>query len=310
MRLIEFALPALVLFSSSAFALCPDPTAGETLQDCPWAEIARDFSTFEKAAPELVKQIRQDSTSPLRSLWGESINYDELAKGVILSSEILHKLETLFGVPQSPSRTYDLDRSIAHAGLEHTYGYLFSLLKTSFGYKRARWVQGEIEKGFGLKAGLLSPRTSEGTLFSNASVFFGKIAFRKSPKENAFLEKSAGGAAQSIQSFNVGALRTTRIEEVIEIETPTVGKRKVLLRTDLTPFTKGAKEEGWLLIYSVVDPEIGGARLITAFPIKADFALNLLKPENFGFRKELTTRYNGYIRGLSGKNLPGNRALQ
>ncbi|MGK5086658.1 hypothetical protein WDW86_03805 [Bdellovibrionota bacterium FG-2] len=306
MRTAHFVLPFFGLFSLSAFAVCPDPVAAETLQDCPWAEIARDFSSFEKAAPGLVNQIKADSTSPLRNLWGQSINYDELAKGVILSGEILHKLESLFGVPQSLEKAYDLDRSIAHAGLEHTYGYLFSLLKTSFGYKRARWVQGEIEKGFGLPAGLLSPTPSSGTLFSNASVFFGKIAFRNSAKEKTLLNKSAGTAAQAIREFNPTTLRTTRIEEQVEIETTTVGIRKVLLRTDLTPFTKG---DGWLLVYSVVDSELGGARLITAFPIKSDFAINLLKPQNFGFHKDLTTRYNGYIRGLSGKNLPGKRIL-
>src|SRR5205823_4357190 len=109
-------------------------------------------------------------------LWGTSINYDELAKAIIVHPAILRALDKSF-VSHAPMEVQNIDAQapesvatarllgvapthdpaghpLAHAGMEHTYGYLFSVLKTSFGYKRARWVSGESERGFGLKTGL------------------------------------------------------------------------------------------------------------------------------------------------------------
>src|SRR6185437_3416867 len=119
-----------------------------------------------------------------------------------------------------------------HAGMEHTYGYLFSTLKTAFGYKRARWVHGDTERGFGLQVGALGPDTpkvSGGSLFSNATYFFGRIAFRDNPELLAALKRGSKAVAKQILQFDYTSLKTIRLEE-------TIASKNVSLRTDLVPF--------------------------------------------------------------------------
>lgn len=299
----------LALATSSAYAICPDTARGETQEDCPWAGIARALSQqaqtrrltpadLEQASPSLSKQIAHDSREiALKALWGKSINYDELANAIIIDPAILKTLASAFRVKLTDAM---LAEHLSHAGMEHTYGYLFSNLKTSFGYKRARWVHGDIERGFGLPVGTFGPQAPEvsgGTLFSNVTYFFGRIAFHDDAGALKILENHSGGVAKALREFNYLLLKPVRFEE-------TIPSKGVVLRTDLVVNLWG---KSYLLVYSVVTN--GKPRLITGFPVDQGFVDSLLSKDELGTGKPITTRYNAYVEGVSGSVLPGTRRM-
>lgn len=300
-----FGMVLLLSYPSltSAGGHCPDATQGETSEDCPWAEASRALSagassgkslraTLEKQLPQWVEQLKKDSTLiRWKNLWGKSLNFDEFAKASILDPRIYEALNELFVAPPSAD-------PIVHAGLEHTYGYILSTLKTPYGFKRSRWVSGEIERGFGLPANTFGATPTEGTLFSNVTYFMGRIAARDNQQALRALETHRDRAARGLREFPSLGLKTRRIREEAG---------EIILQTDLVPFihlTGTGDDNTHLLIYSVVDPREknspGGFQLITAFPVKKGFIEALLKPENFGDKKSIMTKYNAYVPGLTG----------
>lgn len=325
-------------FSGSAFAAptpveilsCPDLTKAETSEDCPWASVSRALtsdihsrvSTEEMLAsllPQLDRQLKIDAQlEGYKSLWGQSLNYDEYAKEEIVEPKVL---DAIFKEAKAPKR----DDRVVHAGLEHTYGYLFSNLKTPFGYKRARWVRGDIESGFGLPRGTLGPATKEGTLFSNLTYFAGKIAFRDEPSRLKAIEDGREHVATTLRDFNFDSLKVARLTERVAIKETGFLKsinpfrdsdelHVITLRTDLVAFPKntkssGSKENSHLLIYSIDDSRKSGPALITAFPVNAAFVEKLVAAENLGQGKTITTRYNAFVADLTGSNktLTGSR---
>jgi hypothetical protein len=286
--------------SHAALAVCPDPSLGETSEDCPFAEIARTEQAGGKfdlkhSDPLLYGQLLQDAQhSGMKSLWGQSSNFDELAKATIVDPPILKSLAELFKTPW-------ISDQISHAGLEHVYGYLFSTLKTDFGYKRARWVRGEMEGGFGLKEGTLSPETpsgSGGTLFQNVTYFFGRIAFRDDPLRLKTLERDSPEVAKQVKGFNYAELKTQRLEEII-------ASQKVMIHTDFVPFP--TRPDHFLLVYSIVSN--GVSMLITGFPVDKSFVDNRLNEDDLGEHKPIVTRYNAFLEGISTKSFTGTRRV-
>ena len=222
-----FTIITLLLATAAHGATCPDTANGETQEDCPWAGIARGLSELaqtkrltaedlKQASPSLFQQITRDAEeTSLKALWGTSINYDEFAKGVIVDPAILKVLAETFRVKLTDSM---LAEHLSNAGMEHTYGYLFSRLKTAFGYKRARWVRGDLERGFDLPVGTLgpqAPQASGGSFFSNVTYFFGRIAFRDDPGLLRTLEKHSSGVAKCLREFDYSSLKPIRFEESI-----------------------------------------------------------------------------------------------
>lgn len=328
-----------------ALSLLAQPTWAAT--DFPWAAISDHLvaeanaghsieTLFFQAAPELKSALHEDSKrESFKKMWGKSINYDELAKDIIVHPAILAMLADQMKIPlklfppmtriraDKPDQeaTAELRRSaeamptdekghtIVHAGMEHTYGYLFSTLKTPFGYKRARWNEGEMTRGFDLPAGTLGPSPKEGTLFANVTYFGGSIAFRDEPGTLTLLKKGAAGIPKSLLSFNYSALRPTRLVEKVFAEDELGNKRLVTLRTDLVPFLS-AQKNTHLLIYSIHDPLRGAPVLITLFPVTQAFVNTVLKPSALGKDQAIQTRYNGFVAGVSGKILKGSRLIQ
>ena len=283
---------------------CPTPRSAESTADCPWASVARALES--RADPNAVKDelrallpatyaaIADDARrSELLAAWGRSTNFDEAARGSIVSPFVLDALNDL-------ARSGRRDGNVTHAGIAHTYGYLFSTLRTSFGYKRARWVQGDLEAGFGLARGTLGPAPPSGTLFSNVTYFLGAIAFRGDAPLRAALEENAGGVAEAVRGFDYGRLRPVRIEETIALA---AHAREVVLRTDLVPFPSGVvlAASTHLLVYSVCDSaDAGGrARLITAFPVARAFVDAAVDPAQFGDDRPIVTRYNAVVQGVT-----------
>lgn len=295
-------LASALLLGALARAEPPCPEEGETPEDCPWAAVARTrgpaSTRLKTLAPGIVRQLQADSKRKAwLFLWGESVNFDENAQGVIVAPDLLAAMAERLGVPYADRP----DRRV-HAGLEHTYGYLFSDLKTPYGFKRARWVRGELEKGLGLPRGLLGPEPKEGTLLSNATYLLGRVAFRGDRKELGLLEKHRGGAAPALRALDLDKLGVRRLEEEVLL-----GKRRVILRTDLAAFPSTGTANSHLLVYSV--REGMRARLITAFPVAGTFVEKLLAPGELGDGKPVAARYNAYVAGLTGKPRPGKRRL-
>lgn len=303
-------------FAKDHLGPCPDASLGEAPEDCPWAAIARSLIAsdtrkggvlplLKKEAPEIVKQLeRVRHLKEYKALWSESINFDELAHGQIVDPAILRALgeaaqETVV-LHEGPTP----NEMRAHAGLEHTYGYLFSVLKTSFGYKRARWVQGEVEHGFKLPDGLVGPNPREGSLFGNVTYFAGRIAFRGETAALETLDRSARAVPAAILKYDFNSLHPRRLVETVEL----ASGRRVALRTDIVPFLapSGGGDAAWL-VYSILDSAQGGPRLVTAFPVASSFADMVFKPENLGSDQPIITRYNGYVEGVTGAQVRGTR---
>ena len=297
--------PALLSAGQEVFK-CPASissasSAAETALDCPWAGAARILRAkaavkeplgpvFSAYAPGIIKQLAADRSDPaLLRLWGESVNFDEMANGVIVDPAILSFLAYGLGAARPEGRR-------AHAGMEHTYGYLFSLLETKFGFKRARWVSEDIGSGLGLPRGLIGPDPAEGTLLSNVTCLTGGIALKDDTAASALLARAA--CPGILKKYAAARIPRFRLVETVKLS----GNRKVSLRTDLVPFSKvPAAGNTHLLIYSVYDSSKQKASLITAFPVADAFVLEVLDPKGLGADKPVRTRYNAWVDGLSGK---------
>ncbi|OGR42289.1 MAG: hypothetical protein A2X35_00880 [Elusimicrobia bacterium GWA2_61_42] len=299
-----FALLILLSPGASAFecpqAAQPGAAAAEKAEDCPWAGAARLLGekadknenlepVFAAHAPGVLRQLETDRASGVLGLWGESINYDELANGVIVHPGILSFIASRLGAAQPRGK-------IAHAGLEHTYGYLFSLLPTKFGFKRARWVRPDLEDGLGLRRGSAGPAPAEGTLLANITCLAGSIALKDDAAASAELSKVLPHCGASIRAYASRPVRRGRLTE----ETVLPGGRKIVLRTDFAPFLKAAGGNSHLLVYSVYDSARGRASLISAFPVNEGFVKNAISPAGLGAGKPVQTRYNAYVEGLTG----------
>lgn len=299
----------LLAFASPASAYqCPAKAQpgqpAETALDCPWAGAARDMrlfaasgrpvaQVFEDMVPGVLAQADADSARPrVLALWGKSLNFDELANGEIVDRPVLDFLASRLGLPAPEGR-------VAHAGMEHTYGYLFSLLGTKFGYKRARWVEPDIEDGLGLPRGMLGPAPAEGTLLLNVTCLAGGFALR----DDAAAMSALAGVCPAPVAASSRKLRRQRLTE-----TAGSGGRTVVLRTDFIPFSRPSPSgNAYLLVYSVQDGAAGGARLITAFPVNAGFVKSALDPAGLGPDKPVSTRYNAFVEGLTGSKARGRR---
>ncbi len=287
------------LVGDGASASCPDTSKGETPQDCPWAEITRatdgvtDFTKIraiiDAGIPGFMNQVEKDAQEKeLLDMWGLSSNIDasQITTGIkTIPENLLRYFVSLWKV------SYNQDFTQGFAGLNHTYGYLFSNLQTKYGYKRARWVQGEIEAGLNLPAGLLSGQPKKGTLFSNLTRFIGPIAFRDLDQ----LPRGLHSNIHELRHYDYSKLRTIRLMEVAEDH-----DQYLELRTDIAPFIAPNPNGGdtALLIYSIDfrhPDEEANPKLITAFPINNDMINSVMDAKLWGNKVTLKLNYNAVL---------------
>jgi hypothetical protein len=306
--LIALLLPA---FAFAGFECPAKPAAGapaaEAAEDCPWAGAARLlaeaaaagkgldalFSTYAPAVPEQLAADRANKAA--LKLWGVSINFDELANGEIVNPAVLSWLSARAGAPAPEGR-------LMHAGLEHTYGYLFSVLPTKFGFKRARWVRADIGRGLGLPDGVIAPEPSSGTLLANVTCVAGAVALRDDAPAAALLKEASRFCAAPAAAWRPD--KRLRLTETLNLQKG----RTVALRTDFVPFGRPQGGNSHLLVYSVLDSAAGPAHLITAFPVNEGFVKSALNPDNLGENKPVQTRYNAHVAGVTGAGrLAGSR---
>jgi hypothetical protein len=302
---LVFLLVTLSYSFAHAWRPCPDASLSEVAADCPFAPVAEILeadaangvpleATLVKNLPDLARQINEDAfNEAYKRLWGQSLNLDQLANGLIVAPTTLELLHSMMKAAHH--------ETFYHAGVAHTYGYLFSRLRTSFGYKRARWVSGELERGFGLTPGLLSPNCTAGTLFSNVTYFLGRIAFRDDAMERQMVDASSQSTAKELQHYNFSQLSIQRLTESILTDNDII----IRLRTDIVRFThSGGGLNTALLVYSISDPRESNTKLISAFPVNDSFARNLLSPKPADGQRTIATRYNAYVEGVTGRFFP------
>jgi len=291
---------------------CPILLQKETDLDCPWAAIARSLeqvpaskveSHLNTIAPDFLKRLDLEAkhTEAMKQLWGQSINFDEGAKSIIVPDAIIDVILKRAGV-----RPRHSDK-IVHAGFEHTYGYLLSNLKTPYGYKRLRWVRPDIENGFALPKGTIAPYPEKGGLFANITYFAGRIVFRDETVQAQAARKILGetmGVSDDLKSFDFKTLHGKRLVETLKLPSG----RTVEIRSDFVPFTVAAGEStggnAELLIYSVYDSNLKLPYLVTAFPIGKGFSDGATNPSGLGEAQKIATRYNAWISGVTDSKVP------
>lgn len=252
--------------------------------------------------PQIHRQIEEDGNRPpMLARWGRCANVDENTGTLIVAPPILQAIGEIAGVP--------MKGRFVHAGLQHTYGYLFSLIETPYGKKRDRWLSTDLERSFGLPLSLLGPFPRRGTLLANATWFFGHIALRDDPASLAALKSLADYVAPHLVRFDFKRLSIRRIiEQATHPEKPA---QRVAIHTDLVPYPQmptNRDAEDHLLVYSVRNGA-SSLKLITAFSVTSSVVRDLEESVQPG-EVEVRLRYNAYVPGLYGKTMLGKRSFQ
>lgn len=288
---------SLVVLSCSRLPVSLNISAHNPVSDAYWNEISfaaiennsSIFDVLEENNPALYNQILTDSKDPyLPMFWGQSLNFDSGAKKIIVDHNIMADLQGLFGIKN--------DNQIVHAGIIHSYGYLFSTILTPYGYKRKRWIAPTLNYAFGLSANSLSPEALEGGLFSNITYFAGSLVFKDKTQLNLLKNVS-----KEIFTFDYSKLKLDRVEEIIKEYTLVTTLVKL-------PLKKSGEENDYLLIYSTIDHRLGKELLVTAFPVTQDSYQKIVAPETLGSNQKITIRYNAYLAGVAQSEI-GTRKL-
>jgi hypothetical protein len=277
----------------------------QSLQDAAQAMVAAAengrsvLSVLKRLCPHICQQIRRDARCPeLLSLWGRSVNVDENVRQIIVHPAILKAIGSLAGVP--------MRGRVVHAGLQHTYGYLFSLIDTPYGAKRDRWLSTDMERGLGIDLTLLGDRPHSGTLLANLTWFVGQIVFRDRPRLRQRLEANRAAVAPSLLCYDYARLEVCRIMEQAVL--PGKPAREVSLVTDLLRYPHppaDSTQDDTLLVYSIQQGN-SSLKLITAFPVRPAMVRDLRASVRPG-KVQVRPRYNAYVRGFSNGALPGRR---
>ncbi len=255
-------------------------------------------SLLKLRAPELYEQIcRSGKCQSLLNLWGECLNVDDNTSEEIVDPSILKLLGELTGV--------SMDSPVVHAGIQHSYGYLFSLIETPYGQKRERWTERSLETALEFSRPTFQPITRHGTLLLNLTYFLGRIMFRGRRSEIARLRRSRHIVDPHLTDVNYRQLKCYRIIE--EIGT---GKQRIQAISDLLTLANSPDPEALhaFLIYGIRSEWSDDFKLITAFPISAESFHLLLEPP-CGVKVRVQLKYNAYSAGVTREPTQGKRTI-
>ena len=253
---------------------------------------------LENKNPHLLSQIQNDSRdSLLLNFWGESLNFDSGAQKKIINDQIISDLQAQFGIKN--------DNRVVHAGITHTYGYLFSVLETPYGFKRKRWIDSSLNYAFSLVGKSLSPEAKEGGLLSNITFFVGKLAFKNKKDQDALLLLK--NVSREVLNFDYSKIPKLVLEEQIK----GADSKNVILRTTLIhlPIKQDREENDYLLIYSIFSSNSNKEKLVTAFPIKEEAFKKITSPMMLGASQPIVLRYNAYVKNFTDKSCLGVRKM-
>ncbi len=253
---------------------------------------------FTKAAPGIVAQIQSDARrrGPL-SFWGRSNNVDEIAGSTIVDPRILELI--------AAAADRRMSTATPHAGLQHTYGYLLSLIETPYGFKRERWTETSIETMFEFNPTTLSPQPTEGTLLSNATWLGGQIAYRKTKHLRRLDSFLAAKTSPDLLRINLTKLKHVRLTEKVSTTWRRVA-RKWTLQTDVV---ESPAQQTSLLVYSTIDDN-NVHQLITLFPVSATTMTETIEKGSASTSDNIRLRYNAWVPALSGTTYSGKCRLQ
>ena len=254
--------------------------------------VQRACQIMASETPGIYEQLEQIRDQPAAlAFWAGSYNFDENARLSIVHPRILEAIGTITDC--------DLNGPPFHAGLLHTYGYLFSVIDTPFGKKRDRWLNARIARGFKLAKSLLGPQPAAGTLLTNLTYFVGSITYRDDPRQLRKIQQLRSQVADQIVDYDYA--RPTRRRLIEKAVVPRPQRRMVRLVTDLAPFfpaRKNHKHVSSLLIYSTKDGT--DQRLLnTVFEMKARNAAALWDGNATVISPQIRPRYNSAITGFS-----------
>lgn len=245
-------------------------------------------------AEPIALQLQSDARRRgLFGLWGLSLNMDELAQQAIVSPEVISAIGVL------SSRT--LSKETPHAGLQHTYGYLLSVIETPYGLKRTRWLSNEIEAGLGLDSDILEICPSDGTLLTNATWIAGQFALR-GHRHLLWLQRCLSRHVhRELREFDWRKLPLRRFREHFTFRSRNGRQCELTLRTDIVTYPQDSSRH--LLVYSVDDSRRPSPQLITMFSI-GDAVIDELH-DRAGTRTDIRTRYNAFVPAVSGFEFEG-----
>lgn len=283
---------------------------GEKPQDCPWAGIARilrqsepklQYDKLRLHLPQVANSLTRDSLiTELKSFWGMSLNFDEAVKKPIIDEDIIKMILETAQIP--PAEPHELGERV-HAGYMHSYAYLFSLLQTPYGFKRARWVNGEIEKGLGLEPRIFHPLTEKGSFLANVTFFASSFAFKDSSEALKAIKRLKTVVHPSLSQYDFSKRVLRLVEKLPSIE----------IRTDFLTFKEDPTlKNKYLLIYSYLKKGEKTPKLITLFPVKRDIYERALNATQLGKDKPIRSQYNSFIPGVTDSKEPllGSRKIE
>jgi hypothetical protein len=260
------------------------------------------LEVMTRSFPRLVEHIHTlQRHSKAMSLWGKSQNWDENAKQQIVEPAILEALGRLAGI--------EMRGTALHAGLLHTYGYLFSLLETPFGYKRDRWLHDGMGERFDLPSDTFSPLPQAGSLLLNLTYFLGSIVFPARTVQARMLQALRGHLSPALARYPFGRLSRWRITETLSLNALRKDLPATLrIHTDLVFPPNAGSGAQQLLLYSL-EAQTYRPLLITAFFTSPNYVETLLRQPQ-GQQVEVSLRYNAFFDGLSSTPDFGVRAIR
>jgi hypothetical protein len=278
MKIIFYAVLAVALLSGAAFAA----SAAAKTKPLGYADYAKLFNRL--AAGETAADIENVIPSLRRSLaaadevskrwWTDSTSYDEFAHDQILPDPVMDAL----GIAHET--TNDVEH--ASAGIMHTYGYLFSQLKTKYGLKSKRWIESRLDERLGLPARTFSPLPPQGEFLANVTSALTHLCG---------FDADLPGATKAVPHARMlGA-----VEETVQWRRPDGATVDAIVRTRLValaPLPGVMSSDTHLLIYDY--ESAGEHRFVTAFPVESSFAKTILdsKPSTDNAFKP---RFNFYV---------------
>lgn len=123
---------------------------------------AADPANLFGRLPWLGPQLDRDRAHGLFEAWGASTVADENAGVPVLPESVVSALASRAGLA--------VQYPVANAGLLHVYGYLLSTVPTPYGFKRDRWLDGQLAVALGLDASAFLPwDLADGTLLERVT---------------------------------------------------------------------------------------------------------------------------------------------
>ncbi len=254
--------------------------------------VAQRLEFLRNRCPAIVAQIHRDREpdGPF-AYWGQSLNTDEIADHTIVERPILETLAKAANLKMS--LTYP------HAGVQHTYGYLFSSIQTPYGKKRERWIDGSLERAFRQPAETFGPFPQEGTLLANATWLAGHFAFRKDTFITRLHVRLRARIAESLLEIQWDRYRSQRFTESTQfLDGATLVT--IVLQSDII-FIGHQGNQGpnpYLLVYSTQDSRKSHPELITLFTVSESFVEAIHTRAKQRKIADVRPRYNTYIPGF------------